>query len=206
MRLRDFLIKVGGDWPDFISHGFARQGGQYGPKNEFWHQNNCTIYYWPKNVKIWNLTFLGQHYKVQFLGCQNSYFGPYWPSYPAKLWEMKSGQSPPTLIRNHATSCKIFIVKNFTPEMYFVPKFQQNRTNGSKVKSRKPVFGLFLSPLWPWWPLSLGTGQMWVFAYRNAFLLEFWQSEHWFLRNVWSANCLGHTVYSMVAIQDRQIS
>ena len=97
---------------------------------------------------------------------------------------------------NHATSCKNFVVKNFTPEMCFVPKFQQNRTNGSKVKSKKPVFSLFLSHLWPWWPLSLGTGQMWVFAYRNAFLLEFWQSDHWFLRNVRSANCLGHTVHS----------
>ena len=98
---------------------------------------------------------------------------------------------------NHATSCKNFVVKNFTPEMCFVPKFQQNRINGSKVKSRKPVFGLFLSHLWPWWPLSLGTGQMWVFAYRNAFLLEFWQSDHWFLRNVRSANCLGHTVCAL---------
>ena len=38
-----FLIKVGGDWPDFISHGFARQERQYGPKNEFWHQNICTL-------------------------------------------------------------------------------------------------------------------------------------------------------------------
>ena len=48
---------------------------------------------------------------------------------------------------NHATSCKNFVVKNFTPEMCFVPKFQQNRTNGSKVKSKKPVFSLFLSHL-----------------------------------------------------------
>ena len=59
-----------------------------------------------------------------------------------------------------------------TPEKCIVPKFHQNLTNGSKVKSKK-LFLAFFSIICDLGSLSLGMGQMCIFANRNALLLNF---------------------------------
>ena len=47
-----------------------------------------------------------------------------------------------TFLSNHATSHKIFGAPLETHEHYYEPKFHEDRTIGSGVKSKKPVFGL----------------------------------------------------------------
>ena len=57
-------------------------------------------------------------------------------------------QMPETFLSNHATSHKIFGTPLETHECCYEPKFHEDRTIGSGVKSKKPVFGLG--------PLSVG--------------------------------------------------
>ena len=54
------------------------------------------------------------------------------------------GQMPARLITNHATSCIILGVKLNTHENCLEPKFHEDWTIGSGIKSKKPVFGLCL--------------------------------------------------------------
>ena len=53
------------------------------------------------------------------------------------------GQMPASLITNHATSCIILGVKLNTHENCLEPKFHEDWTIGSGIKSKKPVFGLW---------------------------------------------------------------
>ena len=48
---------------------------------------------------------------------------------------------PETFLSNHATSHKIFGAPLETHEHYYEPKFHEDRTIGSGVKSKKRVFG-----------------------------------------------------------------
>ena len=49
---------------------------------------------------------------------------------------------PETFLSNHATSHKIFGAPLETHECCYESKFHVDRTIGSGVKSKKPVFGL----------------------------------------------------------------
>ena len=51
-------------------------------------------------------------------------------------------QMPETFLSNHATSHKIFGAPLETHECCYEPKFHEDPTIGSGVKSKKPVFGL----------------------------------------------------------------
>ena len=49
---------------------------------------------------------------------------------------------PETFLSNRATSHKIFGAPSETHECRYEPKFHEDRTIGSGVKSKKPVFRL----------------------------------------------------------------
>ena len=53
------------------------------------------------------------------------------------------GQMPASLITNHATSRIILGAKLTTHEKCQEPKFHEDRTSGSGIKPKKPVFGLW---------------------------------------------------------------
>ena len=75
------------------------------------------------------------HVKIRFL----VHIGPIACLYPLMTAYI---QLPAMKISNHATFCIILGVKLKTHEYCYEPKFHEDRTIGSGVKSKKPVFGL----------------------------------------------------------------
>ena len=53
------------------------------------------------------------------------------------------GQLTATKITNHATSCIILGAMLTSLEKCLEPKFHEDRTSGSGIKPKKPVFGLW---------------------------------------------------------------
>ena len=76
------------------------------------------------------------HVKIRFL----VHIGPIACLYPLMTAYI---QLPAMKITNHATSCTILGVKLDTHEKCQEPKFHKDRTIGSGIKSKKPVFGLW---------------------------------------------------------------